>query len=69
MELPDALDANRRNLTALGTAALLLAVALLVAPRLDVSPLVRYGAFLTLFSVWMAWFVATSVAWLRELDR
>lgn len=68
VHVPDALGANRRNLTALGVAALLIAVALVLAPRWNASPLVQYAAYLTLFSLWMAWFVATSVAWLREMD-
>jgi len=28
----------------------------------------RYGAYLAVFSVWMAWFVVLGVRWLREPD-
>lgn len=69
MEFPQALGANQRNLTALGGATVLVAVAILLSPQWEAAPLVRYGAYLTLFSLWMAWFVATSVAWLRAMDR
>lgn len=67
VQFPDALGANRRNLAALAAALLLLAVAL--ASRWRAPAMVRYAAYLTLFALWMAWFVATSVAWLREMDR
>jgi hypothetical protein len=38
----------------------LLALAYLVYPR----PLVQYGVWLTVFTIWMAWFVFFGVKWI-----
>jgi len=48
------------------TAAVLVGAALLVGYVLVPDPVVQYGAWLFVFCVWMAWFVLTSVAWLRD---
>lgn len=58
-----ALGDRRRNLAAL----LLVAGALAVALTAD-SGFVRYGAYLTVFTVWMGWFVLAAIDWLRHAD-
>lgn len=58
-----ALGDRRRNLAAL----LLVCVALAVAVSVE-SPLVRYGAALVVFTVWMGWFVLAAIDWLRHAD-
>jgi hypothetical protein len=47
-------------------AGALVGAALLVAYVVVPDPVVQYGAWLFVFAVWMAWFVATSVVWLLE---
>lgn len=64
LDVADLLGPNRRNLAALGTVTLLVALAQFVVP----DPRARYGAYLVVFAVWMGWFVATFVQWLRHAD-
>ncbi|WP_135305366.1 hypothetical protein [Haloarcula amylovorans] len=45
-------------------AAVSVALCLLVAYRLAPSPTVQYAAWLAIFCVWMAWFVAFGARWL-----
>ncbi|WP_435179142.1 hypothetical protein [Halorussus sp. AFM4] len=52
-----------RNLAALAVLAAVLGVAYLVA-----DPLVRYGAGLVAFAVWMAWFVTVAREWISRAD-
>ncbi len=42
----------------------LLLVAYVVYPH----PLVRYGVWLTIFTIWMAWFVSFGVRWVYASD-
>ena len=58
------LDANRRNLTALGSVTAVLAVVYVLVPH----PIVQYGAWLVVFVVWMAWFVLAGTEWLSQAD-
>lgn len=53
-----------RNLTALVAIVAVLATAYLLVPH----PLVKYGAWLVVFSVWMAWFVAAAHEWISNAD-
>ena len=53
-----------RNLTALVAVVAILATAYLLVPH----PLVKYGAWLVVFSVWMAWFVAAAREWIANAD-
>jgi|GEM_PF-3535230 len=57
---------NRRNLATVAAVAVLLIGAYVVLPATTVSPStlagVRYMVALTVFSIWMAWFVAAGVA-------
>jgi hypothetical protein len=55
-----------RHLT-LGTLALVGAL-LGTAALPSVSSVVRYGAWLTAFAVWMAWFVVVARKWLSRAD-
>lgn len=52
------------NLAALAVVAALVGGAYLVAS----SPLVRYGAWLVAFAVWMAWFVVVAREWISRAD-
>jgi len=54
---------NRRNLGALGLAAAVLAAAYLIA-----DPVVQYGAWLVVFTIWMSWFIFAGIEWLRNAD-
>lgn len=45
-------------------AAVSVVVLLVVAYVLVPTPTVRYAAWLTIFSVWMAWFVVFGARWL-----
>jgi hypothetical protein len=56
--------ATRRNLTALGAAAVLLVGTYVVYP----DPIAQYGAWLVVFTIWMAWFVLTGIEWLSKAD-
>ena len=51
---------NRWDVVAWTSAAATLGLAYLVDP----GPLVRYGAWLVVFTLWMAWFVYYGVRWL-----
>ena len=51
---------GRWDAAAAGSVALALLVAYVVVP----SPGVQYSAWLTIFSVWMAWFVSYGARWL-----
>ena len=62
--MTDRLAPTRRTLTALAAAALVLAVGYLVVG----SPEARYGAWLVVFALWMAWFVSTAVEWISNAD-
>jgi len=53
-----------RNFVALGAATGLLVVVYLVMPH----PVAQYGAWLVVFTIWMAWFVETFVDWLSQAD-
>lgn len=53
-----------RNLTALVAVVAILATAYLLVPH----PLVKYGAWLVVFSVWMVWFVAAAREWISNAD-
>jgi hypothetical protein len=55
-----ALGNRLRNLAALVLAAVAVGVAVAVDSRVA-----YYGAGLTVFAVWMAWFVLTAIDWLR----
>ena len=55
------LGPNRRNLAVFGTVLGLVVLALLV-PHWAV----QYGVALTVFSIWMAWFVETLATWLEK---
>jgi hypothetical protein len=55
---------DRRTLAALGIVAIPV-----VAASLFVSdPVVRYGAWLVAFSLWMGWFVLAGVEWIDARD-
>lgn len=56
-DMREALAPNRRNLAALGTVTGLLIVAYVLVPH----GLVQYGAWLVIFTIWMAWFVWAGV--------
>jgi len=45
-------------------AAVSVAITLVVAYVLVPGPGIQYGAWLTIFSVWMAWFVSYGARWL-----
>ncbi|USZ68807.1 hypothetical protein NGM10_03500 [Halorussus salilacus] len=53
-----------RNAAAVVAVAATLATAYLLFPH----PLVRYGAWLVAFAVWMAWFVAAARDWIADAD-
>lgn len=53
-----------RTLAAVVAVAALLAVAYLLVPH----PMVKYGAWLVVFSIWMAWFVAAAREWISRAD-
>jgi hypothetical protein len=49
--------------------ALAIAVGVVAVTHVGVSsPSLRYGAYLVVFCVWMAWFVATTVDWISRAD-
>ncbi|WP_115862328.1 hypothetical protein [Halorussus litoreus] len=58
------LGPNYRNLSALAVVIGLLGFAYVVAPH----PLVQYGVWLVVFSVWMVWFVAAAREWISKAD-
>lgn len=51
---------RRRDYAAAASVAALLAVGYVVYPE----PIVQYGVWLAIFTIWMAWFVAFGVGWL-----
>jgi hypothetical protein len=55
---------SRRTLAALSAVTVLLGVVYLVVPH----PVVQYGAWLVVFTVWMGWFVLTGVEWFGRAD-
>lgn len=55
---PPALD--RWDYAAIGSVAGLLFVAYVLVP----NPTIQYAAWLTIFSIWMAWFVFFGAKWL-----
>jgi len=60
----DLLGPTSLNLAALTVVAVVLGIAHLSSP----PPLVRYGAWLVAFAVWMAWFVAIAREWISRAD-
>ena len=60
----DLLGPTPLNLAALAVVTALLGMAYLVSP----PPLVRYGAWLVAFAVWMAWFVVVAREWISRAD-
>ncbi|UPV73598.1 hypothetical protein M0R89_13750 [Halorussus limi] len=60
----DFLGPTYLNLAALAAVTALIGVAYVLAS----SPLVRYGAWLVAFAVWMAWFVAVAREWISRAD-
>ncbi|UPV99646.1 hypothetical protein M0R88_14125 [Halorussus gelatinilyticus] len=59
----DLLGPTSLNLAALAVVAAVLGVAYVAS-----SPLVRYGAWLVAFAVWMAWFVVVAREWISRAD-
>jgi hypothetical protein len=58
-----------RLVTLAGVAGLTAAFAILGASYLASSdPVVRYGAWLLVFSIWMAWFVYAAREWVAQAD-
>ena len=57
-------DADRRNLAAIVSVTALLAVVYVLVPH----PIAQYGAWLTIFTIWMVWFVASAVEWISKAD-
>jgi hypothetical protein len=55
---------NTRNLVAL----LLVSAVLGVGYLLSSDPVVRYGAWLIVFAIWMSWFVFAGIEWLRNAN-
>jgi hypothetical protein len=51
---------DRRDLAAAASVAGLLAVGYVLYP----DPIVQYGVWLSVFAIWMAWFVSFGVRWL-----
>jgi hypothetical protein len=50
-------------------AALLVAgAAVWVTHTATSSPGLRYGSYLVVFTIWMLWFVLTTVEWIRRAD-
>lgn len=58
------LGPNRRNVVALAVVCVLLAITYVFVP----DPLVRYGVWLVVFTVWMVWFVLAAVEWISKAD-
>lgn len=61
--LRGALGDRRRNVAAVVLVVVPVALALVAGSRVAL-----YGAGLTVFVVWMAWFVLTAVDWLERAD-
>ena len=57
-------DADRRNFAAIVSITALLAVVYVLVPH----PITQYGAWLTIFTIWMVWFVASAVEWISMAD-
>jgi lipopolysaccharide export LptBFGC system permease protein LptF len=55
---------KRRDIAAAGTVVALLVVAYVVVPH----RLVQYGAWLVIFTIWMAWFVNAGVEYVYGED-
>jgi hypothetical protein len=53
---------RRRDALTGASVALLLVVAYVVSP----DPILQYGVWLAIFTIWMAWFVAVGVDWLSR---
>lgn len=58
------LGPTHRNLAALAAVGALVGLAQFAAS----DPLVRYGAWLVAFAVWMAWFAAAAREWISKAD-
>jgi len=57
-------DADRRNFAAIVSVTALLAVVYVLVPH----PIAQYGVWLTIFTIWMVWFVASAVEWISRAD-
>jgi|AntDeeMetagen285_2_1112576.scaffolds.fasta_scaffold04778_2 hypothetical protein len=55
---------DRWDVAAVASAVAVLLVAYVVAP----GPIVQYGAWLTVFCIWMFWFVFFGTKWLYGVD-
>ena len=60
----DLLGPTYRNVAVLGVITALLGVAYVVAS----DPLIQYAAWLAVFAIWMAWFVAVAREWISRAD-
>lgn len=60
----DLLGLNYRNVAGLAVVGTVLGVAYLVVSH----PMVRYAAWLVVFAIWMAWFVAVAREWISRAD-
>ncbi len=60
----DLLGPTPLNLAALAAVAALVGIGSLSSS----PPLVRYGAWLVAFAVWMAWFVVVAREWISRAD-
>jgi hypothetical protein len=58
------LGPNRRNFVALAVVGVILAGTYVFVS----DPLIRYGAWLVVFTIWMAWFVLSAVEWISNAD-
>lgn len=63
--MADGLFVNRWNLLAVLACGVALVVGHVFVPHWST----RYGSYLVVFSVWMAWFVVTGVRLIDRLDR
>ncbi len=58
-----------RLVTLAGVTGLIAALAILGASYFGTSdPVVQYGAWLLVFSIWMAWFVYAAREWVAQAD-
>ncbi|WP_276300697.1 hypothetical protein [Halorussus lipolyticus] len=60
----DLLGPSSRNVLALVIVGALVGGAYLLVS----NPLVRYGVWLLVFAIWMAWFVAVAREWISRAD-
>lgn len=62
--MADPPEIDRWDVAAVVSVVAILAVAYGVYP----SPIVQYGAWLTIFCIWMFWFVFFGTKWLYHVD-